>query len=360
MKILLKCKGVICVLFCAVSVALCVPFGATADIYRWTDRAGKIHYATNPPSDSSISIEVKRNNRWYPYSPGENDAQHDEPSSPTITYTTSNPGTDLSIPTPSAQIISGEIILPYKQVNGAIIVDVKINDQITRPFILDTGASYTIISPRMVKELYLKPVLLQEDVMLQTANGQIKAPLVNLQTVQIGTSKTKNVTAAIHEFDTSSTVFGLLGLSFLNRFQLTVDAEHRRIILKDASARFRTNEQNCLIAKDYVRKGLTLEERSEQQIAVYQKAIALCPDFLEAYYRLGEIYLYKQDGEEALKIHQKIVELQPDEAEAYFRIGIAYLLLRNRKDAETFFQKALQLDPAHQQAAEYLQRIKKP
>jgi len=355
MNVLLKFNIAMCVLG---GMLLAASF-ADADIYRWSDENGKIHYATNPPTETSGTVEVKRNNRWYPYRPDESDTRELEPSSSPMTYTTSKPGAAMPAPTPATPSSFGEIILPYKQANGAIIVDVKINDQVTKPFILDTGASYTVISPRLVQELYLKPTFLQEEVMLQTANGQVNAPLVNLQTVQIGTSKTKNVTAAIHEFDASSTMFGLLGLSFLNRFQLTVDAEHRQIILKQAGARFRKNEQNCATAKDYLRKGLALKEYSDQ-IDLYQKAIALCPDSLEAYYRLGEVYLYTQEAKEALKIHQKIVEMQPDEAEAYFRLGIAYLLNQDRREAEALFQKALQLDPTHQQAAEYMQRLKKP
>lgn len=354
----LKSTYVIILCMGSLFYGLFAPSLAAAEIYRWSDRSGKIHYATNPPSDAPGPVEVKRNNRWYPYAPGESGANASTPSSPTVTYTTSNPGADWTPPTPVASAMSGEIVLPYQQSNGAIIVDVMVNEQMTKPFILDTGASYTIISPQLVQALYLKPTFLQEEVTLQTANGKINAPLVNLQSVRIGNLKTANVTAAIHNFDETSTVFGLLGLSFLNRFQVTVDAERRQIILKAAGARFQKNEQNCMTAKDYVKKGVALEDHSEQQIALYQKAIALCPDFVEAYYRLGAIYLYQQAAEEALTIHRKIVEMQPDSAEAHFRLGVAYLLKRDRKDAEQLFQKALQLDPAHQQAAEYLQRIK--
>ncbi len=349
----------VCVLFFgSLLCSLSAPSLVGAEIYRWSDRNGKIHYATNPPSDDvSGAVEVKRNNRWLPYTSGERGVKDSTPSSP-ITYTTSNPGADSNQPVPFVSASSGETVLPYQHSNGAIIVDVMINDQITRPFILDTGASYTIISPQIADALFLKPTSRQENVTLQTANGQINAPLVILQSVRLGSLKTSNVTAAIHEFDETSTVYGLLGLSFLNRFQVTVDAEHRQIILKAAGSRFQKNEQNCATAREYVRKGQALEEYSEQQIASYRKAIGLCPDFVEAYYRLGAIYLYQQQAEDALNIHRKIVEMQPDQAEAYFRLGVAYLLNRNLDDAKKFFQKALQLDPTHQQATEYLHRIK--
>ena len=91
---------------------LMTPSLAGAEIYRWSDQNGKIHYATNPPSDASGPVEVKRNNRWYPYAPGENGANASTPSSPTVTYTTSNPGADWTPPTPLANTMSGEIVLP--------------------------------------------------------------------------------------------------------------------------------------------------------------------------------------------------------------------------------------------------------
>ena len=43
------------------AVLAAVSFGASAQIYKWTDKDGKVHYGEKPPEDAKTSKEVKVN-----------------------------------------------------------------------------------------------------------------------------------------------------------------------------------------------------------------------------------------------------------------------------------------------------------
>ena len=330
-----------------------------AEIYRWQDDAGKTHYSTNPPSHQvSGPIEIKRNNRWYRYT-GEKDSQagSTQTQKGPIHYTTSFPthtSEPIEIGTPD-----GQTIVPYHRQNSMIIVDVTVNERITRPFAVDTGASYTVISPEIARELYITPAYDAPEVTLQTANGRIQVPLVNLDSLKIGELETPNVTAAVHGIDDSSQISGLLGLNALNRFQMTVDSTAHRLIFKPLQQNANYKKRDCVKARELLQLGRSLDDASDKEISYYRNAISLCPDFVEPYYYLGAAYIQQKNGRQAVELHRKIVGMQPDEAEAHFRLGVSYMLQREFRQAQQQLQQALRLNPEHQQAAEYLDRLKK-
>ena len=329
-----------------------------AEIYRWQDNAGKTHYSTNPPSHRVDGpIEVKRNNRWYRYT-GQDDsnAAGTRTQNAPINYTTSFPA-HTSEPS-EAELPEGQAIVPYYRQNSVIIVDVTINDRITRPFAVDTGASYTVISPEIARELRITPARDAPEIILQTANGRIQVPLVNIDALKIGTLETPNVTAAVHDIDDSSQISGLLGLNMLNRFQMTVDSTEHQLIFTLVPKDTNYQQRDCVKARESLRLGRALDNASDEEISYYERAISLCPDLLEAYYHLGAVYIQQKQGRKAVELHRKIIGMQPVEAEAYFRLGVSYMLQRDFRQAKRHLQKALSLNPDHQQAAEYLERLK--
>jgi predicted aspartyl protease len=54
-----------------------------------------------------------------------------------------------------------------------------------------------------------------------------------LSLLQVGTAQAENVAVAIHDLpDIPEQIEGLLGMSFLKHFLVTLDAEHARLILR--------------------------------------------------------------------------------------------------------------------------------
>lgn len=326
---------------------LLLPLSGAAEIYRWKNSNGQIHYSSSPPSYPIAGlIEVKHNNRWYPYTGGETFPNLTTNPANQITYTTSFPKQPLPL-----EKAAPKTVIPYSQYQSMIVVDVTLNRRITRPFAVDTGATYTVISQELANTLHLRPTSAAPRITLQTANGQIQVPLISLDLLTVNGLESENITAAIHQFDSSAMISGLLGLNFLNRFQMTVDASKKELI-------FIPIAHDCAAAREQVDLGQALRNNSEQEAAYYRKALALCPELVDAYYFLGVVYIHQQDAQRAIDIHRQLLRKHPNEAEVYFRLGVSYLLQRDFQQAKSQFQKALELDAAHQQAQEYLERLK--
>ena len=71
-----------------------------------------------------------------------------------------------------------------------------------------------------------------EKVALKTANGIIKVPRVILKKVNISGLIVHNIKVTVHDLPAARNVTGLLGLSFLENFTVTIDKKNSRIILE--------------------------------------------------------------------------------------------------------------------------------
>jgi aspartyl protease family protein len=92
-------------------------------------------------------------------------------------------------------------------------------------FIIDTGASYVSIKPSFASRAKI-PFVTGSDVRLATANGMAKGKLSKADTVSLGKLKAKDVPVVVQGSDDNKTfgagVDGLLGMSFLSRFEIQV------------------------------------------------------------------------------------------------------------------------------------------
>ncbi len=87
-------------------------------------------------------------------------------------------------------------------------------------FLLDTGASYTAISPQLAQEIGLE-MRGSRSIMLSTANGLVSAPLLSVPSLRLGGAVVNDVEVVVLE--SLSRYDGLLGLSFLNHFNIDLD-----------------------------------------------------------------------------------------------------------------------------------------
>lgn len=61
----------------------------------------------------------------------------------------------------------------------------------------------------------------------------MRADIVRVATIAVGTAEVRNVPVAVHDFpDVPAGVDGLLGLTFLDKFLVTVDAQKGELHLK--------------------------------------------------------------------------------------------------------------------------------
>lgn len=101
-----------------------------------------------------------------------------------------------------------------------VTVKVEING-VRGLFILDTGASYVTMRSSFADRAKIPPT--ETEITMMTANGQTKAKLSKADKVMLGKLEATNVPVAVQKVDEKSYgagVDGLLGMSFLSRFEV--------------------------------------------------------------------------------------------------------------------------------------------
>lgn len=88
---------------------------------------------------------------------------------------------------------------------------------------LDTGATYTMIPWEVAEVLGYEPAVSKDRVSMVTASGVERAPLITLKSISVLGKDADNVQTVVHNLPEKSYVDGLLGLSFLKSFKLSLD-----------------------------------------------------------------------------------------------------------------------------------------
>ena len=114
--------------------------------------------------------------------------------------------------------------------DGRILtVRATLNGSVEGLFLLDTGATYCVISQSIARRLALRTN--GEHVTVVTANGQMSVPLVTIRYFDLGSNRARDVKAVVHD-SVAPPLDGLLGLSFLNNFAYVIDAKQRVVRLR--------------------------------------------------------------------------------------------------------------------------------
>ncbi len=124
------------------------------------------------------------------------------------------------------------INVPLKPHNNALMVEASLNDRAVGTFIVDTGATYTSISRELYEELGPENMTQIGTVRITTANGRIEVPKILIDRININGLEARNVEATVIDVRKSSSFSGLLGLSFLRQFKLTIDPTEGRLVFQ--------------------------------------------------------------------------------------------------------------------------------
>lgn len=116
-----------------------------------------------------------------------------------------------------------------------ISVGVKINNKVEATLVLDTGASLVMLRKQVAEKLGFRLDGAKADAKLTLADGrQVNAKHIILESIKAQGIEAENVEAAVLLEDVANANFGdgLLGMSFLKRFNFKVDHRERRLILE--------------------------------------------------------------------------------------------------------------------------------
>ena len=122
--------------------------------------------------------------------------------------------------------------VPLKAHGGALIVEATLNDRYTGRFLLDTGATYCVVSDDVAREAKIRGRLGGSAIRLQTINGPVEANLGEVRKIEVGSASARDVEVAVTKDPPVPGLAGILGLSFLGRFTYSVDTKAGILRLK--------------------------------------------------------------------------------------------------------------------------------
>lgn len=196
----------------AILIALALP--ASAEMYKWVDEKGTVHFTddiSSIPEKYREDMEERETSKEAP------DQEVREKSAPVPAQKSSEPeGFEVNL------VRRHELWLS----------EVTLNNRLKSFFIVDTGASFTVINSQMANELGLIINETTPFMPIYTASQLIFTPLVTLRSIRVGEAEVENIDVLIHNLPSNAA--GLLGNSFLNKFRVVLDSAQGKMTLFSA------------------------------------------------------------------------------------------------------------------------------
>ncbi len=182
-----------------------------AEMYKWVDDKGTVHFT----DDLSTIPEKYRE-----------DAETRKPSKE---ISTSQPKEKPKPFLPARTVEPDGISVDLVRKHELLLAEVVLNGRIRQYFIVDTGASFTLINKSTARELGITVDESTPFIPIFTASSLIFTPLVTLSSIRVGEAEVENVDALIYNMPSESA--GLLGNSFLNKFKVVLDSMNGKMTL---------------------------------------------------------------------------------------------------------------------------------
>jgi len=104
----------------------------------------------------------------------------------------------------------------------------------------------------------------------------------------------------------------------------------------------------------------TFLKKEEAALNCFEKTVQLDPEYVTAYYNMGQIYLIvKRDFSLALNCFDRAIAYRENYIGAHHQKGIAYEMLGDMAKAIECWRRTLDLDPNNTQALENIERVQK-
>ena len=95
---------------------------------------------------------------------------------------------------------------------------------------------------------------------------------------------------------------------------------------------------------------LAHDDKIDEAIQLYNKAIKSEPEQVSAYYNLALLHHAQNDLDGAISNFKKIAELDPNDASVFNNLGVLYYSKEMLEEAEVSFKKAIEITPDYQEA----------
>ena len=143
----------------------------------------------------------------------------------------------------SAPLLPEEAVeVRFRPWGGTIPVKALLDEKVPAAFLVDTGASYTTITSSLARQLGIRDLDKRPRVRFRAASGDIDAPLVKIGSLRIHDAYVEDLTVAVCDTCGDGLIDGLLGLNFLQRFNVEIDGPSGKLVLRKPTARTGTAE----------------------------------------------------------------------------------------------------------------------
>lgn len=246
------------VLLCLLCI---VASAAWSEIYRWTDAQGREHFAQNL---NQVPAKYRREAEDRAHGKGSKGA----PSLQIYSNPGSSTPASISAGMATAGSQAGKVWrIPVQRAGTSMLVMVKLNNRVTAPFYIDTGASDVLVPQKVADQLGLDTGSGVRTKRYSTANGIIEQKAVMLKSVSLGGATVKNVPASVSD----SMSVGLLGLSYFNHFKYKIDTANGVVTLTrnnlSDTGHIRGGRSRAQWASEY----RSMHARVERVVAEYER-----------------------------------------------------------------------------------------
>jgi len=198
------------ILLCIILLSISIP-STYAEMYKWVDDKGTVHFTDDP-----LTIPEKYRE----------DAETRKPSKEiSAPQSKEKPKPSLPSKTVESEGISVDLFRKHE----LLLAEVILNGRLKQYFIVDTGASFTLINRPIARELGITVDETTPVIPIFTASSLIFTPLVTLSSIRVGEAEVENVDVLIYNMPSDSA--GLLGNSFLNKFKVVIDSMNGKMTL---------------------------------------------------------------------------------------------------------------------------------
>jgi len=184
---------------------------AYAEIYKWVDRDGRVHF-----SDTLSGIPPEYRDRI------------EEKVGLTATSHSAPVPRRVILERPANAPAPPSYVVPLRRDGNAMLVEALVGGTVRTRLLLDTGAEFTVLSTAAARRLALN-LGSAAVIPLRSASGIFFAPMLKVQSITVGDAAAYDVEVIVH--DATPSLDGLLGMSFLDNFLVTISPSDERLIL---------------------------------------------------------------------------------------------------------------------------------
>jgi aspartyl protease family protein len=126
-----------------------------------------------------------------------------------------------------------ETVAALENARGVWVTTVVVNGRHRGRFLVDTGSSVLVIAPDFAARVGAEPRL-ADTLELDTIGGRTRGSRATLESVRVGAAEVRNADAVVHS--AGGGLDGILGNSFLSRWDTSVDPDRRLLRLRRLAA----------------------------------------------------------------------------------------------------------------------------